>query len=200
MNFFNRTAKTAEAWLVAGLGNPEPKYDGTRHNVGFEAAEALAKAYGGTFKKVRKGMEADITVNGIRVIVLKPLTYMNLSGEAVLPTSRFYKIPPERVLVFCDDINLAPGILRVRTSGSAGGHNGLKNIILHLGSESFARVRIGVGAKPHPEMDLADHVLSKPTGDDRKAIAEAVDRAVCAVPLILNGQADKAQSDLCRGK
>lgn len=192
--------ETGETWLVAGLGNPDKKYVGTRHNVGFDAADALCEAYRGTFKAAHKGLEADVTVNGKRVIVLKPLTYMNLSGESVGAAAHYYKVPPERVIVFCDDINLAPGILRIRESGSAGGHNGLKNIILHLNSEGFARVRIGVGMKPHPDADLADHVLGKPTGDDRKAIDGAITRAVRAIPLITDGKAMEAQSLLCREK
>lgn len=193
--------KTAGTWLVVGLGNPESKYDGTRHNIGFEAADALCKAYGGTFKKSRhQGVEAEITLGDQRVIVLKPHTYMNRSGLSVGPAANFYKLPPEKVIVFCDDISLAPGVIRIREKGSAGGHNGLKSLIEHLGSQDFPRVRIGVGAKAHSDMDLADHVLGKPSQDDRKQIEDALTRAVKAIPLLLEGKAAEAQSQLCRNK
>ena len=194
-------ANTGKTLLVAGLGNPEPRYEGTRHNVGFDAADALCKAYGGRFKKSRHhGEEAEITVDGNRVIVLKPDTYMNRSGVAVQSAAAFYKVDPARIVIFCDDVSLAPGVLRVRERGSAGGHNGLKSIIEHLASEEFVRVRIGVGNKAHPDMDLADHVLGKPSEEDRALIADAVGRAVETIPYILRGEAAEAQSRLCRKK
>lgn len=196
-----KEAKTTGTWLVVGLGNPEPKYDGTRHNIGFEAADALCKAYGGVFKKSRhQGLTAEITVGDQKVVILKPDTYMNRSGFSVAPAAKFYKLEPEKIIVFCDDIALAPGIIRIREKGSAGGHNGLKSLIEHLGSQDFPRVRIGVGAKAHSDMDLADHVLGKPSGEDRKQIEDALTRAVKAIPMILDGKAPEAQSQLCRNK
>ncbi len=196
-----KEGKTDGTFLAVGLGNPESKYDGTRHNIGFDAADRLCKAYGGQFQKSRHGgLQADITVGDKKVVVLKPDTYMNRSGIATASAAKFYKLPPEKVLIFCDDISLAPGVLRVREKGSAGGHNGLKSLIECLGSDQFPRIRIGVGGKAHADMDLADHVLGKPSKEDRVLMEEALNRAVKAVPLILEGKAAQAQSQYCHSK
>ena len=143
------------SWLVVFLGNPGPKYDCTRHNAGFMAGDALAKKLGVSINRLRfKALTAACEINGEKVLLMKPQTYMNLSGEAVGEAARFYKIPPEHVLVVSDEISLPLGKLRVRPKGSAGGHNGLKSIISSLGSDAFPRVRIGVGAPPHPDYDI----------------------------------------------
>ena len=153
---------TNETWLIAGLGNPETKYDGSRHNAGFAALDYLSDKWNIPLNKTKfQGLWGQGDVDGRRVVLLKPLTYMNLSGESIGPLADFFKILPQQVLVLCDDVTQAPGKLRIRPSGSAGGHNGLKNIIARLGGQEFPRIRIGVGAKPHPDYDLADWVLGK---------------------------------------
>ena len=162
-----------DIWLIAGLGNPEAKYDGTRHNAGFAALDALADKWNISVGKTKfQGLWGQGEVNGHKVVLLKPLTYMNLSGDSIAPMAGFFKIPADHVLVLCDDITQAPGKLRIRPSGSAGGHNGLKSIIARLGGENFPRIRIGIGAKPHPDYDLAAWVLGKFPPEDAKAIAD----------------------------
>jgi len=158
-------------WLIAGLGNPEPKYDGTRHNTGFAALDALAEAWGCEINKSKwQGLYGIVQVDGRKVMLLKPLTYMNLSGQSIAPAAAFYKIPRNHIIVLCDDIAQEPGHIRIRPSGSAGGHNGLKSIIASTGGEDFYRIRIGVGAKPRPDYDLADWVLGKFPPDDAKLV------------------------------
>ena len=138
-----------DIWLIAGLGNPEAKYEGTRHNAGFAALDSLAGKWGISVSKTKfQGLWGQGEVDGHKVVLLKPLTYMNLSGDSIAPLAGFFKIPADHVIVLCDDITQAPGKLRIRPSGSAGGHNGLKSIIARLGGENFPRIRIGVGAKP----------------------------------------------------
>ena len=174
------------AWLIVGLGNPGEKYENTRHNVGFQVIDELAERQGRPVQRLKfKALTGLLTIGGERALVMKPVTYMNLSGEAVRPAADFYKLPPERILVISDDVALAAGRLRIRTKGSAGGHNGLKNIIQHLGTDQFPRIRVGVGEKPHPDYDLADWVLGRPQGEDKKAIDAAVKRAADAVECIL---------------
>lgn len=186
--------QTGIDWLIVGLGNPGRQYEDTRHNAGFAALDAAADAW--DIRVVRAKFSA-LTgtgeVGGSKVLLLKPQTFMNNSGEAVGAATAFYKLPPERVIVLFDDVSLAPGRLRVRRSGSAGGHNGIKSIIAAIGQD-FPRVKIGVGEKPHPEYDLADWVLGKPSGDDRKAIASRTDDVRGAVEMILKGQLDAAMS------
>ena len=144
-------SKPSADWLIVGLGNPGRQYDRTRHNAGFRAMEALARRLGCPLDRVKfQGRMGQCAHGGQKLVLLLPQTFMNLSGNAVAEAVRFYRLPPERVLVLCDDISLEPGRLRVRGSGSAGGHNGLKSIIARLGSQDFPRVKIGVGAKPHP--------------------------------------------------
>ena len=154
--FFRNNTGGAE-WLLVGLGNPGTQYENTRHNVGFLVADELAERQNAPIQRLKfKALTNLLTISGEKVLVMKPVTYMNLSGEAVRQAVDFYKIPPERVLVVSDDTALAVGRLRIRKGGSAGGHNGLKNIIQHLGTDQFPRVRVGVGEKPHPDYDMAD--------------------------------------------
>ncbi len=184
-----------ETWLLAGLGNPEKKYEGSRHNAGFAAADALAKSLcTGRFEKKFKGLITRADVGEQRIYLVKPLTYMNLSGECVATAAGYYRIPADHVIVLVDDVNLAVGRLRVRGSGSAGGHNGLKSIIAELGSQEFPRVRIGVGAKPHPDYDLADWVLSRFSAEDEAHIRDAVANAAGAVETLLSDGVEAAAS------
>ena len=191
--FFGK--KLPVTWLVVGLGNPGDKYENTRHNAGFMAIDQLADR--GDFPVQRLKFHAlthQATISGQGVLVMKPTTYMNLSGDAVAEAAAFYKIPPERVLVISDEVSLAPGKIRVRRSGSAGGHNGLKNIIAHLGTDQFPRIRLGVGQKPHPDYDMADWVLGKFVGPDKTAIDEATLRAAQAVECYLKDGPQKAMN------
>ena len=176
-------------WLIVGLGNPGEEYARTRHNVGFRAAELLAQGCGVKIDRFKfRAFSRQTTLAGQKVLLVEPQTYMNNSGEAVWMLSDFYKIPPQRILVLSDDVSLPVGRVRVRGEGSAGGHNGLKSIIQHLGSESFPRVKIGVGQKPHPDYDLADWVLSAFTADEEKLLAPAVERAAAAaIEIVQNG-------------
>lgn len=176
-------------WLIVGLGNPGREYEKTRHNAGFRVAELLAQQAGCKIDRSRfRGLTCACTLGGQKVLLLKPETFMNASGEAVQLAAMFYRIPISRILVLSDDISLPVGRIRVRAEGSAGGHNGLKSVIAHLGSQEFPRVRVGVGAKPHPDYDLADWVLSSFTAEEEKALAPAVEHAAAAVlELIQNG-------------
>ena len=181
-------------WLVVGLGNPGREYERTRHNVGFRAVELLAKQAGVKIDRAKfRGLTGTAALAGQKLLLLKPETYMNLSGEAVQLAAMFYKLPIDRILVLSDDISLPVGKIRVRAEGSAGGHNGLKSVISQLGSQDFPRIRIGVGAKPHPDYDLADWVLSGFSAEEEKALAPAVEHAAAAaLELIQNGPARAA--------
>lgn len=182
-------------WIVVGLGNPGPKYDWTRHNVGFLVVDELADRANIPVQRVKyKALTNTTTLGGKSVLLMKPVTYMNLSGEAVGQAARFYKVPPERVLVISDDVSLPQGKLRIRRSGSAGGHNGLKNIIAHLGTDQFPRVKVGVGNKPRPDSDMAAWVLGKFTGPDREAMEAAFKKAADAVTCLIEQGADKAMA------
>ena len=182
-------------WLIAGLGNPGPEYEKTRHNTGFMSLDLLAARLQVKVSKERfKALTAQADFDGQRLLLMKPLTFMNASGIAIEAAAHFYKIPPERVLVLFDDISLPVGKLRIRKNGSAGGHNGLKSIISCLGSDQFPRVKIGVGAKPHPDYDLADWVLSKFAGEDLKTITEAIRKAADAVECLIQEGPDKAMN------
>lgn len=182
-------------WLVVGLGNPGPKYAWTRHNMGFLVVDELAERADIPVQRLKhKALTNTALIGGQAVLLMKPTTYMNLSGESVGQAAQFYKIPPERVLVVSDDVALPQGKLRIRRSGSAGGHNGLKSIIQHLGSDQFPRLRVGVGEKPHPDYDMADWVLGKFTGEDKKKMDQAVERAAEAIECILKDGLDRGMS------
>ena len=193
--FFRSNPAGGAEWLIVGLGNPGPKYDGTRHNAGFMALDWLADKWGGKVTRAKfQGLYDTVTVDGRKVTLLKPQTFMNLSGHSVGALADFFKIPPQRVIVLCDDVTQAPGKLRIRPSGSAGGHNGLKDIIACLGSQEFPRVRIGVGEKPHPDYDLADWVLGRLSAEDRKALEGRFADVEDAVRLIMDGRLNEAQN------
>ena len=182
------------SWLIVGLGNPGPEYAKTRHNIGFRCIDLLAEKLGAKIDKAKfQGLYGQTDYKGNRLYLLKPLTYMNLSGVSVLQLSSFFKIPPQRIVVLFDDISLEPGRLRVRGDGSAGGHNGIKSIIAQLGSQDFPRVKIGVGAKPHPDFDLADWVLSTFSAQEEKALAVSLENgAQAALTLITDGVSQAA--------
>ena len=187
--------KAPVTWLVVGLGNPGDQYENTRHNAGFRVVDELADR--GDFPVQRLKFHAltnTAVIGGQGVLVMKPVTYMNLSGEAVGEAARFYKLPPDHVLVISDDVDLPLGKLRLRKGGSAGGHNGLKSIIQHLGTDQFPRLKVGVGGKPHPDYDMANWVLGKLQGEDKKAMDEAARRAAQAVECLLSQGMDKAMN------
>lgn len=191
--FFSRSGPVE--WLIVCLGNPGDKYEGTRHNVGFMVADELGDRGNFPIQRLKyRALTQTATIGGCQALVMKPVTFMNLSGESVGEAARFYKIPADHVLVVSDDVSLPVGKLRIRTGGSAGGHNGLKNIIQHLGTDQFPRVKVGVGQKPHPDYDMADWVLGKFQGEDKKAIDAAVARAADAVECYLKEGATKAMN------
>ena len=176
-----------ENWLIVGLGNPGREYEKTRHNCGFRAVDLLAENLGCKIDKLKfQGLYAQANYNGTKVFLLKPQTYMNLSGRSVLQLSAYFNIPPQRIIVMFDDISLEPGRLRIRPNGSAGGHNGSKSIIQEVGSQEFPRVKIGVGAKPNPNYDLADWVLSTFSANEEKALAMSLDNAAKAALAIID--------------
>ena len=176
-----------DVWLIVGLGNPGKEYERSRHNCGFRALDILAGKLNTKVDKLKfQGLYTQTAYNGIKLYLLKPQTYMNLSGKSVVQLSAFFKIPPQRIIVLFDDISLAPGRLRVRAEGSAGGHNGIKSIIQELGSQDFPRVKIGVGAKPNPDYDLADWVLGSFSALDEKAMAVSLENAGQAALAIID--------------
>ena len=183
------------SWLVVFLGNPGPRYEGTRHNAGFMAGDALAKTKGAAINKARfRALTATVDIGGEKLMLMKPQTYMNLSGEAVAQAVKFYKIAPDHVIVVSDEVSLPIGKLRVRAKGSAGGHNGLKSIISCLGTEDFPRIRIGVGAPPHPDYDMADWVLSSFRNQDAEDMAKAAARAAEAVECYIRSGPEKTMN------
>ncbi len=170
--------KRSEAWLIVGLGNPGKEYARTKHNCGFLAIDYLAQTLNCKIDKLKfQGLYAQTTYAGKKLYLLKPQTFMNLSGRSVLQLSSYFNIPPQRIIVLFDDISLEPGKLRVRSDGSAGGHNGIKSIIAELGSQDFPRVKIGVGGKPHKDADLADWVLSGFSSAEEAAMEAALKNA-----------------------
>ena len=174
-------------WLIVGLGNPGPEYTKTRHNCGFRALDVLADKLNCRVDKGKfQGLYNQINYKDNKLYLLKPQTFMNLSGQSVKQLSAFFHIPPQNIIVMYDDISLEPGRLRIRADGSAGGHNGIKSIISCIGSQNFPRVKIGVGAKPHPDYDLANWVLSNFTASEEKDLASALDRAADAALCIID--------------
>ncbi len=182
-------------WLLVCLGNPGREYEGTRHNIGFLTADALERREGVKINKLRyRALTGEFRAGGQRVLVLKPQTYMNLSGESVKLAGGFYKIPPDHVLVVSDDVALPLGKLRIRAGGSAGGHNGLKNIIAHLGTDQFPRIRVGVGAPEHPDHEMIDWVIGKFSPAEKKVVDEAVSRALDAALCVIERGVNEAQN------
>ena len=179
--------KKSESWLIVGLGNPGKQYEHTRHNAGFRAMDVLSGKLGCKTDKLKfQGLYAQVNYSGKKLYLLKPQTFMNLSGRSVVQLSAYFQIPPQRIIVLFDDISLEPGRLRVRADGSAGGHNGIKSIIAEIGSQEFPRVKIGVGAKAHAEQDLADWVLSGFSANEEKALSSALERAADAALCIID--------------
>jgi len=182
-------------WIVAFLGNPGSKYAGTRHNAGFMAADAFAAEHGVSIDRLRfRALTATVEIAGEKVLLMKPQTYMNLSGEAVGQAARFYKVSPEHIIIVSDEVALPIGRMRIRKSGSAGGHNGLKNIIAHLGTEDFPRIRMGVGAPPHPDYDMVDWVLATFKNQDADAMEELSKRVSAAISCYIGDGADRAMN------
>ena len=178
---------SSENWLIVGLGNPGREYEKTRHNCGFRAVDILADQLGAKIDKLKfQGLYAQVNYQGRKLFLLKPQTYMNLSGRSVLQLSAYFNIPPQQIIVLFDDISLEPGRLRIRANGSAGGHNGIKSIIQEVGSQEFPRIKIGVGAKPNPNYDLADWVLSTFSANEEKALAVSLDNAAKAALAIID--------------
>ena len=183
-------------FIIAGLGNPGVEYEKTRHNTGFMAVDALSQRFGFSVNTHKfNALIADTVISDKRCLVMKPLTYMNKSGEAISDAMDFYNIPPENIIVIFDDISLDVGKMRLRRKGSSGGHNGIKSIIHNCGSQDFPRIKIGVGSKPHPDYDLADWVLSRYTDEEIKQLQEVFDHTARAVELILRGNMNEAMND-----
>lgn len=188
-------SKGGAEWIVAFLGNPGLKYNGTRHNAGFMAADAMEKKLGVSINKMRfKALTQTADIGGKKVLLMKPQTYMNLSGDAIAQAANFYKVPPERVIVVSDETALPIGRLRIRRGGSAGGHNGLKSVIARLGTDQFPRIRLGVGDKPHPDYDMADWVLSAFKDQDAVDMRDAALRAAHAAECYITDGADRAMN------
>ena len=182
-------------FLIVGLGNPDRKYENTRHNCGWLAADYIAGKLGVSVNKIKfKSFVGECTVGGRRALLMKPTTYMNNSGQAVTEAMRFYKIPPEKVIVIFDDVSLPVGKMRIRQKGSDGGQKGMRSIIYLSGSDAFPRIKIGIGAKPDPGWDLADWVLSKFTDSERKTLETMFDNALGAIELMANGKIDRAMN------
>lgn len=182
-------------YIIAGLGNPTSQYEKTRHNVGFDVIDALADKYNiDVTERKHKALCGKGMIEGQKVVLVKPQTYMNLSGESIQEVVNYYKIDPDdEFIVVFDDISLEPGNIRIRTKGSAGGHNGIKNIIAMLGTQGFSRVKVGVGEKPKG-WDLADHVLGRFSKEDRIKIEEAIDESIAAIGMMINGDTDQAMN------
>jgi len=185
--------QSSVSFLVVGLGNPGEKYARTRHNVGFMAVDYMSEKLGIKVNKAKfKALVGEYNMSGKKVLFMKPQTFMNLSGESVREAMDFYKLSPENTLIIYDDVSLNPGKMRVRLKGSAGGHNGIKSIIEHLGTNEFPRIKIGVGAKPNPEYDLADWVLSTFEKKDMELVNSCIENTVECTELIVGGNTNKA--------
>lgn len=199
MGWFGRKKEEVSSagieYLIVGLGNPGKQYEATRHNAGYLALDQIAESCSVKLDRVRfHSLTAQTTIAGKKCLLMKPLTYMNLSGEAVLEAMNYYKLPVERLLVFFDDISLDPGKLRIRRKGSHGGHNGIKNILSLTEQDCFPRVKIGVGKKPHPDYDLADWVLSRFTKEEEKQLKAVWEHCPNIAELILSGEMDRAMN------
>lgn len=182
-------------YLIVGLGNPGTQYEFTRHNAGFLSVQTLAERYNVNIDRAKfKSLCIDVMINGKRCLLMKPQTFMNKSGEAVVEAMHFYKISPENLIVIYDDISLEPSQIRIRRKGSAGGHNGIKNIIYLLGKDNFPRIKVGIGKKPHPQYDLADWVLSSFKEDEKLQMVEAFEKAASSAELIVSGKIDEAMN------
>ena len=193
--FFNKKSSGGAEWLLVCLGNYGKKYENTRHNIGFMAAEKLIAERNLRCNRLRfRALTELIDFGGAKVLLMMPQTYMNLSGEAVGEAARFYKIPPERVVVIYDDVSLPLGKLRVRANGSAGGHNGIKNIIAHLGGDNFPRVKVGIGMPEHPDHEMIDWVIGSFSAAEKKIVDEALDRAPKAAECIIEKNVGEAQN------
>lgn len=193
--FFNRNQSGGVNWILVGLGNPGTKYESTRHNMGWLALDSLMEKENFKLNKLRfKAWTGILEKNGNKILVMKPQTYMNLSGESVGEAARFYKVPADHVVVISDDVSLPAGKLRIRKSGSAGGHNGLKNIIQHLGTDGFPRIKIGVGMPAHPDHEMIDWVIGKPQGEEAKVLRATLDRAAEAALCLMEEGEDTAMN------
>ena len=187
--------QSSDSWLIVGLGNPGREYEKTRHNTGFRAMDILAEKLNAKVDRLKfQGLYTQVNYGGKKLFLLKPQTYMNLSGRSVLQLSAYFGIPPQRIIVMFDDISLEPGRLRVRAEGSAGGHNGIKNIIAHLGTDVFPRVKVGVGAPSHPDYDMVDWVIGSFSVQEKKIVDEALDRALDAAECIISRGVTEAQN------
>ena len=187
--------KSGELWMIAGLGNPGKEYERNRHNVGFRVMEILARQWNTSVDRLKfQALTRQISVDGKKLLLVQPQTYMNASGAAVSALATYYKIPPERILVIFDDIYLPVGRIRVRQGGSAGGHNGMKSIIQSLGTDQFPRIKVGVGEKPNPDYDLADWVLSNFSAQEEKDLAPALENAAAAAAMLIDQGVEKAAS------
>lgn len=185
----------AVEYIIVGLGNPGTEYENTRHNIGFMTIDTLCEKYKVSCKKLKfKSLTCDVMISGKRCLIMKPGTYMNKSGEAVTEAMSFYKITPERTIIVFDDISLEPGKMRIRRKGSDGGHNGIKNIIYLSGADTFPRIKMGVGAKPHPDYNLADWVLGHFMKEDGEKLEQCFDNAVTALELMVDGKIDQAMN------
>lgn len=191
----SQTQRGKIEYIITGLGNPGLEYEGTRHNAGFFTIDVFAQQLGENINRLKfKGKTAEVSVNGIRCLLLKPTTYMNNSGESVVQALEFYKLNTDRLIVIYDDISLEPGKLRIRRKGSHGGHNGIRNIIELTGRDDFSRIKIGVGKKPHPDYDLAKWVLGKFSKDDSAKALSAAENACECLKLMVQGKTDEAMN------
>lgn len=182
-------------YVIAGLGNPGMEYEGTRHNAGFSVLDALAEKLGTPINRLKfKGKTAEATIEGKRCLLLKPTTFMNLSGESIVQALEFYKLSTDNLIVIYDDISLEPGKLRIRRKGSHGGHNGMRSIIDLTGEDSFPRIKVGVGKKPHPDYDLAKWVLGKFSKEDAESMKQSADNACECIKLMVQGKTDEAMN------
>lgn len=182
-------------YIIAGLGNPGLQYEGTRHNAGFMVMDKLGEKLGSDIKKMKfKSLCADVSIGGKHCVLLKPTTYMNNSGQAVAEAMNFYKLDIDHVIIVYDDISLEPGRLRIRRKGSDGGHNGIKSIIYLTGEDTFPRIKMGVGKKPHPKYDLADWVLGHFSNEDKEKMDKAAENACEALELMVSGKTDEAMN------